>query len=162
MSEAHHHHDIHVPKEALIAAGLLISLTLAAVFAFRIGGLEPSAQISDQDPTLVARALLFEDSDQGTVIVRAIDDQAGEDGERIVHVVPSGEGGFVRGVLRSFARARRASGIGPDRPFLLKLQSSGTLLLEDPETDQQIDLQAFGSTNIDAFRAMLAYQDTEE
>lgn len=154
-----HNHDIHVPKEALIAAGLLISLTIVAVAVFRIAGLEPTAKIADDDPTLIMRQLRFEDSDQGSVIVREITEGMEE---RIVHVVPSGEGGFVRGVLRSFARARRASGIGPEQPFVLKLQSSGTLLLEDPETDQQIDLKAFGPSNIDAFRPMLAYQDTEQ
>lgn len=153
-----HNHDIHVPKEALIAAGLLIALTIAAVAVFRVAGLEPTAMIDDDDPTLIARQLRFEDSEQGSVIVHEITDDMEE---RIVHVVPSGEGGFVRGVLRSFARARRASGIGPEHPFVLKLQSSGTLLLEDPETRQQIDLKAFGPTNIDAFRPMLAYQEAD-
>lgn len=153
-----HHHDIRVPKEALIAAGLLISLTIVTVFAFRIGGLEPAAQVSAGASTVESMALRFEDGDRGTVRVYELSEDAGE---HLVHVVPSGEGGFVRGVLRSFARARRARGIGADLPFLLKLQASGTLVLEDPQTDQQIDLQAYGPTNIGAFRAMLVEQEPE-
>jgi putative photosynthetic complex assembly protein len=82
---------------------------------------------------------------------------SGSGEERFVHEVPSGEGGFIRGVLRSLARARNAQGIGSDHPFVLKQQATGTLLLEDPETGQRIDLQAFGPTNIGSFRTILEH-----
>ena len=147
-----HHHQIHVPRGALIAAGLLILVTIGAVAIFRIAGLEPAAQIPDVDKTVAMRELRFADSANGGVLVYEFVD-GGTD--RMIHEVPSGEGGFIRGILRSLARARRASGIGPEHPFVLKLQMNGTVLLEDPQTGQRIDLQAFGPTNIESFRALL-------
>lgn len=147
-----HDHQIYVPREALIAAGLLIALTIVTVAVFRVAGLEPTAQIPVAEQAVAAKQLHFEDGSEGRVIVREVIDGAPD---RIVHVIESGDGGFIRGVLRSLTRSRRASGIGREHPFLLKLQPNGTLLLEDPKTDQRIDLQAFGPTNIDSFRTLL-------
>lgn len=146
------HHDIHVPREALMAAAAAILITITIVAVFRIGGLEPAATIADTDQYLVAHQLKFEDGANGAVLVHEI----ASDGEkRLIHAVPSGEGGFVRGVLRSLARVRNAQGIGPEPPFILKQLASGTLLLEDPQTGQRIDLQAFGPDNIGAFQTIL-------
>jgi putative photosynthetic complex assembly protein len=154
MSHPEHHHDIHVPPQALMAAAIAILVTLATVAVFRIGGLEPSATIEDADQYIASYQLKFEDGPNGSVLVREI---SGSGEERFVHEVPSGEGGFIRGVLRSLARARNAQGIGSDHPFVLKQQATGTLLLEDPETGQRIDLQAFGPTNIGSFRTILEH-----
>jgi putative photosynthetic complex assembly protein len=155
MSEqphTHHHEDIRVPRGALIGAGLLILFTITTVGYFRITGQEPTAQVASSVEVLSTRELKFEDGDNGSVVVY----EAHSDGEdQVIHVVPSGEGGFIRGVLRSLARARNASGISRDHPFLLELHTSGTLVLEDPQTGQRIDLQAFGPSNIAAFRALL-------
>jgi len=150
--------QIHVPKEALIAAGLLVSFTIAAVAIFRVAGWEPAAQIPEVERPVLTKQLHFEDSPEGSVIVREV----GEGGpKRVVHVIESGEGGFVRGVLRSLARSRRASGVGREHPFLLKLQPNGNVLLEDPQTDQRIDLQAFGPTNLESFRMLLTNEEIQ-
>lgn len=153
-----HHHDIYVPRGALIAAGLLLLVTLGTVAVFRIAGLEPSAQIPNPHDTVAMRELRFADSADGNVLVYEFIDDA-ED--RLIHEIPSGEGGFVRGILRSFARDRRARGIGREHPFLLKLQTNGTVLLEDPQTGQRIDLYAFGPTNIESFRTMLGNEGAQ-
>ncbi len=152
MSEQHSH-DIHVPVGALIGAGVLILFTIAAVAIFRMSGLDPTAKVPEPEQTVQIRELRFEDSPEGTVIVYQIIDGAAD---QVVEVIQPGEGGFIRGVLRSLARARRASGIGSEHPFLLIAEANGTLLLEDPETGQRIYLQAFGPTNLDSFRALLA------
>ena len=152
MNDHSHSHQIRVPRGALIAAGLLIGFTIVAVMTFRITGQTPAAQIPVADVPTETRTLRFEDSAEGTVVVYEL---AENDSEQIVHVVPSGEGGFIRGVLRSMARARNASDIGNEHPFRLIEQTNGTLVLEDPQTGQRIDLQAFGPTNIESFRAML-------
>ncbi|NBB92893.1 MAG: photosynthetic complex assembly protein PuhC [Gammaproteobacteria bacterium] len=148
-----HSHQIHVPKGALIAAGVLILLTITAVAAFRIAGLDPTARIPASDRPLEVRELRFEDSPNGQVLVYDLTDDAAD---RVVHVVQPGEGGFIRGVLRSMARSRRASGIGREHPFLLITEPNGTLVLEDPQTGERIYLPAFGPTNIESFRSMLA------
>ena len=72
-----------------------------------------------------------------------------------VAVLPSGEGGFVRGVLRGLARERRAHDIGSQPPFVLTRWSNGLLSLEDPETGRRVDLNAFGHTNKGAFARFL-------
>jgi len=149
--QAHEHHDIRVPKGALIGAGLLILFTISTVGFFRLTGQDPTAMIPQSEQVLEARELKFEDGANGSVIVY----ESVMDGEyEVIHEVPSGEGGFIRGVLRSLARARNASGISRDHPFLLEAQTNGTLVLEDPQTGQRIDLKAFGPSNIAAFRAL--------
>lgn len=155
----HHDHGIRVPRGALIGAGLLLLVTMGTVAAFRIAGLEPVAQIPNPHDTVATRELRFADSADGNVLVYEFTEGAAD---RLIHEVPSGEGGFIRGVLRSLARARRARGIGPEHPFLLKLQTNGTVLLEDPQTGQRIDLYAFGPTNIESFRAMLDQDDARQ
>lgn len=156
MAEHEHNHDIHVPLGALIAAGLLILFTIAAVAVFRISGMAPTAMVPEPDPGTEVRQLRFADSSDGTVTVFELRDDATE---QVIHVIQPGEGGFIRGVLRSMARARRASDIGSEHPFRLIQQSDGSILLEDPQTDQRIYLPAFGPSNIDAFRALLVSQE---
>ncbi len=152
MTEEPHSHDVHVPTGALIAAGILILFTLAIVAWFRLAGHDPTAQVPDPNFGSQVRELRFVDGAEGTVTVYEV--RAGA-ADQNVHVIQPGEGGFIRGVLRSLARSRRASGISREYPFLLIQDANGSLLLEDPRTDQRIDLQAFGPSNIEAFRALL-------
>ena len=153
MVEHEHSHGIKVPRSVLITAALLILSTMALVAFFRLADINPIAQIPEPDQTIETRALRFEDSVDGTVIVYELIDGAPD---RVVQVIRTGEGGFIRGVLRSLARSRRARDIGSEYPFLLTLQANGSLLLEDPQTGQRIDLRAFGPSNIEAFQALLA------
>jgi len=158
MSEPHSH-QVRVPRGALIAAGVLIGLTIGAVAVFRIGDLEPVATVPAPDATVDSRTLRFEDRADGSVAVYEISEGQPD---RIVHVLETGDGGFIRGVLRSLARARRAGGIGREQPFHLSLQADGRLLLEDPATRQRIYLQAFGPTNVESFRTLLASEAVEQ
>lgn len=153
MTEPHdHHHEIRVPRGALIGVGVLIGLTLAAVAAVRVSGVDPTAQVPAPVAPVASRALKFADGPDGEVIVTDADQPNGEP----VAVLVSGADGFVRGVLRSFARARRSAGIGPEEPFLLSEQANGRLVLEDLATGQRVELRAFGVTNVEAFRKLLA------
>jgi putative photosynthetic complex assembly protein len=144
-----HDHQFRVPRGALIGAGVLIAVTIAAVGTVRLAGIEPAAQVPEPQSVVATRALRFEDRADGAVVIR----EAGSD--RVVQVLESGGGGFVRGVLRSLARERRALGVGAEQPFVLTLQSNGQLFLEDAATDQRIYLQAFGPSNVESFRALL-------
>jgi len=152
MAEPHHTHEIRVPKGVLIGAAVLLSATIITVAVYRIAGVEPVAQVPPPGAAHTALDLRFEDGPEGTVSVYQV--RAGEP-DRILHVVQAGEGGFIRGVLRSLARARRAGGISREEPFRLIMQSDGVLLLEDPATTQRIYLPAFGPTNLETFREMM-------
>lgn len=151
LSHRHVHHTIVVPRGVLMASALLILSALLAVLLFRLSGQEPVAQVPEPTATVVSRVLRFEDRPDGAVEV--IEVTAG--GERTIRRLDNQTDGFIRGVLRSMARARRASGIGPEPAFVLSLQRDGRLILEDPATGQRIDLRAFGTTNADSFRGLL-------
>jgi len=131
------------PKKILWATAALLSSTLAVTFYARhtdVGTLRaPDADV------LQARLLRFEDAPTGEVLV--FDAAA----TRPFSVVPSGEGGFVRGVLRSLNRARRAQGVDQAEPFTLVRWSDGRFSLEDDATGRRVDVDGFGATNRAAF-----------
>jgi putative photosynthetic complex assembly protein len=54
-------------------------------------------------------------------------------------------------VLRGMARERRSRGVDSTPPFRLVRWSDGRLSLEDPSTQREIALEAFGPTNSGAF-----------
>ena len=94
----------------LIAAATLIVFSLIAALLGRLSGLgvtrlPPGTEVE-------VRALRFEDRDDGAVAV-----YAGGTGTLVASIEP-GQDGFVRGVLRGFARARRLSGAAVDTPLL--------------------------------------------
>lgn len=72
-------------------------------------------------------------------------------GEGSTRTLDAGTNGFVRGVLRGFARDRRARGAGSEAPFRLYRSADGRVLFGDPVTGRVLDLAAFGMTNEEAF-----------
>ena len=96
-----------------------------------------------------SRELRFKDRSDGGVSVY----EGGTD--RIVDVLAPGTNGFVRGVMRAFARERRREDVGPQPPFLLTRWSDGRLSIEDVATRERIELIAFGQTNFAAFARLL-------
>jgi putative photosynthetic complex assembly protein len=136
------HND--VPRGAILGAGALILMTLLAVAAVRLSGIdirEPEA------PTFAARELRFDDRPDGSIVVL---DASG----RTVRTI-TGEAGFVRGVLRALARERMRRGLGPEQPFQLTAHTDGRLVLRDPLTDERIGLEAFGAANAAVFAQLL-------
>lgn len=145
MSHAHPHTQI--PRGVLLAAGALVAFSIVAAAAGRLTGvgtveLPPGVAV-------VERALRFEDDPLGGV--RVLDDRTGAGVE---HIVP-GEDGFVRGVLRGFARARRLHGAGTAPPMVLTRWADGRLTLSDPSTEHVVALEAFGPDNAGAFARLL-------
>jgi putative photosynthetic complex assembly protein len=147
-----HDHGVQVPRGALIGAAILIGVTLSAVAVVRLTGVEPTAQVPVPQSVVASRALRFEDRPNGDVVVF---EAVGDGSDRRIGVLESGADGFVRGVLRSLVRARRAAGVGAEQPFLLSMQADGQMFLEDPATGQRIYLQAFGPSNVESFRQLL-------
>lgn len=138
----------HIPRPALIGAGLLVGFTLLSV----IGGRELDVGVVKEPEAAVAieRQLRFEDRENGALLVF----EAPSD--RLVYTIePGSNSGFVRGVLRGFARERHRSGVGIEPPFLLSELTDGRLFLEDPETGRKVPLNGFGQTNAEAFARIL-------
>jgi len=137
-----------IPKPALIGAGLVVGFALLAV----IGGQQFDVGVVKNPEAAVAmeRSLRFEDRENGALLVfEAPDDKL------VFTIEPGTNSGFVRGVLRGFARERHRSGVGIEPPFLLSALTDGRLFLEDPETGRRVPLDGFGQTNAAAFARLL-------
>lgn len=146
MSETLHSHDPTLPRSVLTAIGALVLITIAAVAAVRLSGInirEPDAAATQ------SRALRFADTRDGQIAV--IDAASGQALTQI-----AGEGGFIRGALRALARERKIRGLDGSAPFLLIGRADGRLTLEDPATGQRIDLESFGPMHAGTFARLLA------
>ena len=138
--------DRYVP---LGMAGLaaIVLLILCAVLVARLTGFEPAQpQLA---PLVDTRTLGFRDGAAGSVEIYDWDS-----GEEIVRIA-TGEGSFLRGVMRSLVRQRRGSAIPTGAPFLLSRYADNRLIISDPATGENIDLIAFGPTNIAVFAALM-------
>lgn len=135
-----------IPKSAVAGAGAVVLLSIALAAVARYGDI---GRVAPQPaPAAETVALRFEDR-AGAVVVKS-----GADGREIAVLAP-GTNGFVRGVLRGLARERRKTGTGAEPPFQLVRRVDGRLSLVDPETGREIQLDAFGPTNVEAFARLL-------
>lgn len=142
------------PRAALFGAAVLIGLTLATVGAARVqtwvDPAPPSTLADAHGASVVERVLAFGEHPDGGVLAEDV-----ASGAQLR--VASGKDGFVRGVLRSFARERRAYGLGAEAgAFRLSRHADGTLWLVDEATGRQVELSAFGRDNRAAFEVLLS------
>jgi putative photosynthetic complex assembly protein len=139
-------YTIPVPRPLLLAAGLLIVVTITGAAVARHLPAAPAAEVS-----LVQSAdLAFDDQPDGGIQVRDV--TLG----RAIDTLPPGSNGFVRGALRGLARERRRRGLGPDAAAMRLTQwSDGSLTLLDLATAVQIEIESFGPTNAAAFQHLL-------
>lgn len=136
-----------IPKGALYGAAGLMLFSLAISF---VGARTGMGTVHMPEAAAVeTRALRFEDRPSGAVVVF---DAATE---RPLSTVAPGTDGFVRGVLRGLMRERRLEGLPREAPFLLTRWADGRLSLRDPSTGRAVELDAFGPTNVGAFRALM-------
>ncbi len=132
------------------AIGAVVVFTVIGVASLRLSGYEPPAQ--PRGAMVESRLLRFEDVRDGLVHVFDVDS-----GDRIAKLAPA-EDSFIRGIMRSMARARRARDVGMRPPFLLARFADGSLVLSDTAIDNEVNLVAFGPTNETSFAALLSAQ----
>lgn len=138
------------PKGVLYAVAALLSFTIIMVAIARLTGfMMPQAEIAKE---VISRDIRFVDQSDGSTVVS--DAATGE----VIDTMPPGSEGFVRGVLRSMARQRRASHTELTEPFHLARRENGDLTFEDPKTKIFLALRAFGVTNEEAFARLLPAQ----
>jgi putative photosynthetic complex assembly protein len=144
------------PRLPLYGAVGVVLFSLLMVGSVRLGLIVPVRASAEQyrdargiEP-LYARDLLFVDAPDGSVVVR----EAGSGA--VIHRIPAGsENGFVRGVMRGLARERRMKDVGAEPPFRVTLWTDNELTLTDLATGREIDLNAFGRSNREAFLVLL-------
>lgn len=142
-------HDHRVGTVPLLGIAALMALTVVGVAAKSLSRDRAQPVVVDAE-VIEERALRFEDSDAGEVLV--IDAATGE----TLEILSVGGGGFLRATLRGLARERRAFAVGNEVPFHIKRYSNGQLMLVDPVTDRHVDLVAFGPVNAGVFARYLA------
>jgi putative photosynthetic complex assembly protein len=138
------------PKAPLIAAFLLVGSSLLVVGGARMGLVGSPAMTEAPRAAQVTRTedLHFIDVPGGAVRVVA----AGAPDR----MIPTASGGFVRGVLRSLVRDRRARGMGSEQPFRISQWSDGAVTIQDLATGRVLNLNAFGPTNREDFVKLIA------
>ena len=100
--------------------------------------------------------LLFIDGPRGRIDV--IDAQT----QATLAVYESGEGSFLRGIVRSLVRERRVRNLDPGGEFNLALLDNGSLVISDPDTGYWTALEAFGVDNRRLFAEILEQAVSEE
>ncbi len=141
--------DSPIAKLPLLAAISLVCGTLLVVGAQRIGIIgSPPVEAPRQASATLTHDLRFFDEANGAVRVAVV---GGAD-----RVIPTASGGFVRGVLRSLVRERRAQGLGSEKPFRVTEWSDGAVTIQDMATGRTLNLNAFGPTNRHDFVALIS------
>jgi putative photosynthetic complex assembly protein len=135
------------PRAPLVGAAVMICGTIAFALAARMFDFG-TTHIEYTKP-LESRELRFEDRADGSVAV--LDAKDGS----LIELMTPGTNGFVRIVMRGFARDRMNLGIGSQPPFELTRWEDGRLTMADPSTGHRTELVGFGTTNVGAFAKLL-------
>ncbi|MBU1210348.1 MAG: hypothetical protein KJ587_03625 [Alphaproteobacteria bacterium] len=136
-----------VPRKALIAAGLLVGFSLAAVTAARLTGYK-----WDWKPagTVVAtRAIEFVAGDNGGVKVK--DARTGE----ILGSYTFTENAFMRTVMLGLRKERAIVAGNRGEPFNIEQWNDGRVTVSDPVSGRHFELAAFGHHQVEAFADLL-------
>lgn len=126
---------------------VLAMFALTATLVARLTGFSISS-VPDS-PVVDVRELGFRDLPNGVVEVFEWQSQ------ETISMIPSGDGSFLRGVVRSLVRQRRGLDAGIASVFVLTRYADGRLVLSDPATNENIDLIAFGPANIAVFDKLM-------
>jgi putative photosynthetic complex assembly protein len=137
-----------LPHGALTGAALLVGFSLLAVIGARL--LHLHAATADLAVPVRVMHLTFVDRSDGAI---EVDDA--DHANATIHVVPARTNGFLRGVLRGLARARRNEHVGAAPPFTLTRWADGQMTLADPQTGQRVSLEVFGPANSRPFAQLL-------
>ncbi len=153
MSELAEIEEIRVPTGAIVGAGLLIlSVIGLAVFAKVTHADRGGPRLEPVTQAVAVRDLIFKaDPRNASAEMDVVD---AETGREVKHFGPT-EGGFVRGSLRGLARLRTTQGISPEEPYRLTEWPGGRMTLQDRRTGMIVEVNAFGVTSVEGYRALL-------
>ncbi len=135
------------PRPLVLSLAALIGLSLIATLGSQVTGfgtveMPPAQAVQSRDLQFVDRAI-------GGISI--LDAETGEE----IAVLEPGTNGFIRGVMRGFARERRSHGVGRKPPFTVTRWSDGRLSITDRQTGRRVELDAFGPDNAGVFARLL-------
>jgi putative photosynthetic complex assembly protein len=151
MSDAVHRR---FPRGALLGAGALVTFAILAAVTARVGGIGVTRVANTE--AIAIRELRFVDRTDGGVDVVAADSN------KTIDILPPGQDGFVRIVLRNLARERIRREQERHIPFRLTRWADGRLSVEDPTTGRRVDLGAFGAVNAASFAKLMTVEETTQ
>ena len=136
-----------IPKPILIGAAIVAIGALSAIGYGRITGVGLAE--TPHMASIAQRNVRLDERADGSVAI--------VDAATATVLTESGIGGgsFAVEVLRNMQRNRARKGADGSAPFFVALKSDGRLVVEDPETPQQVELRAFGERQTEAFADML-------
>ena len=117
--------------------GALVRFAILAAVTARVGGIGVT-RIADTDAIAIRELRFVDRADGGVDVVAA-------DSNKTIDMLPPGQDGFVRIVLRGLARERIRQDQDRHIPFRLTRWADGRLSVEDPSTGRRVDLGAFGA-----------------
>ena len=135
-----------------------VVLAMALLWAWGVSREDATYAPPQQQASLPVTSadLLFVDGDRGRIDVLDARTRA------TLAVYESGEGSFLRGILRSLVRERRVRDLDPGGAFNLALLDNGSLVISDPDTGYWMALEAFGIDNRRLFAELLEQALSEE
>lgn len=139
--------DRPIPKPILFSAGALALFALLAIAGGRTTGIGVAA--TPEVETIAHRDLQLAEHGDGSA---AVIDAASRD--TLIEVGPE-SGAFAVEVLRNLARDRIRKGASTEGPYILALKADGRLVVEDPQTRQQVELRAFGKLQAEVFADLM-------
>lgn len=136
--------DHPLPKPIIVGSGILMVATVAFCAFGHATGIGRTVEAA---PVAVAsRDLVFAENDDHTLTVR----DAGRGGA-VVSNFDAEDGGFIRALVRGMTRNRTRYGEPAVGAFRVSLSRDGGVWLQDLGTHQNVDLRAFGPTQVQAF-----------
>jgi putative photosynthetic complex assembly protein len=137
---------------ARVIPGIIVVTLGGVMLCATLGRLEHFARPFGAPPVIAKAALTFTDLPDGGVAVRSATSG------KVVATIASRNDGFLRMTLRLLAAARLRQHIGQEQPFMLTEFTGGRMLLADPATGLNIELEAFGPSNVGEFAHFFAPQ----
>jgi putative photosynthetic complex assembly protein len=132
-----------MPAWFLPVTGLVLAGVLGLSAAARLSPSHPAAA-----PVIASAALTFADEPNGSVLASTADG-------RVLASIPARDDGFLRMTLRLLAEQRMRQGFDATAPFILTEQAGGHFVLTDPTIHQNVELEAFGPSNVVEFSSLL-------
>jgi len=125
-----------------------LAFVLGAILLASFVRIDSEASLERGEP-VASRQINFHDEANGWISVRDA-----EDDQEILRLEPSRDN-FMRGVMRSMARERRAKGFTSEPAFEVTAWGSGHLSVTDMATGRRVEISAFGADNVDSFARLI-------
>lgn len=133
-----------LPRPIVVGGAALMVLAVALCAGAHATGV--GVTVAPKPVPVAVRDLVFKEGDDG--ILRVSDT---ERGGREVRRFNAGDGGFIRAMVRGLTRNRTRYGEPAIGAFRVSRGADGGVWVQDLGTGQNVDLRAFGPTQVQAF-----------